>query len=114
MTQKRRVESALAWAQKRLGTSYHFIVTAAAPEDVDGHTLMAIARTGRGDSDPNAFHVVFNAKAVKQTPMSDLRKIAVHENVHAILWPCTQRAPRDKEEAAVYIIQRALVGEIKG
>ena len=113
MTQKRRVESALAWAQKRLGTSYHLIVGPMPPDKIGDNTVMATGQTARGDEDPNAFLIVFSPQVVKAHTMPDLRKIAMHEILHCLLWRCTRRAKREDEEAAVYILQRALVGEMK-
>lgn len=98
-----RVESALAWLQKRLGTSLYFHVTASA----DVKDVMQVSRSGRGADDIHAFHIEISVAAVAGRSIRQLRSDVLHETLHAVTMRMVESALENgvrskKGQAALY------------
>ncbi len=122
--QRTRVESAIAWAQKQMRTAYHFTIEESPvpkEEKDDVHPVMAIERTGRGSADPEHFLLCFWTEECASMSARDLRRIAVHEVIHAITFKLSEIASREARyrqdetateiEKVAYILARAFAGE---
>ncbi len=110
-----RVQRALGWANRKLRTSFVFHVcemSDAERRKYEGATF-ATARANRGMQDPALFSVTYNPEESLQMNLRDLRRLAGHEALHCIVFPLGEAADNiDLEEAAVYVLQRALFGEV--
>lgn len=110
-----RVTKAFKWAQKRLGTAFVFGYRAAEDDD----NILSIERTGRGDEDPDHYWININTRRLPKK-WTVLCSCAVHEVIHAILWPLAEFAEdgRDDDlaekanERAVYTLERAIMGAV--
>lgn len=114
----KRLQSAFAYAQKKLSTAYHFRFE---PINADGlrergfdeNALMLIERTDRGDDDSSHFTINVNTKAIDGRSMILLRQDAGHEVLHAILFDLFEKNSAKNFENAVYKLQRIIFGEEK-
>jgi hypothetical protein len=121
-----KLTSVFAWAQKRCGTAFHLTFEPFAATGEAAHTIFTCRRhDARQQEDALHFIVGVNRPALRNMSSQKLRRMAVHEIVHAILWPLTdfadQAAGDDGEllerigaanETATYVLQRALVGDV--
>jgi len=117
------------WAQARCGTAYHLTFDTFPSVGADKVTVFSCRRHDRRKADDAThFQIGVNRSQLRSMSSPALRRLAVHEIVHAILWPisdCVEelagirdivtddRATRilRAEETAVYMLQRAIVGE---
>lgn len=105
-----RVASALRRADRKLGQAFHYTVTAMADDDRNGDALRTFV-TERGKLDPKCFVVEFDPYVVSATSLRNLRILAGHEALHALLWPLGCSGTR--EDPIVYQLQRAFFGEVR-
>lgn len=121
----RKVQAALAWAQRKLYTAFHLTVRPFTKEELaeSGASVMAINLTARDTADPTHFIIGFNADVIAATSTRATRVLAAHELIHAILWPLSQLAEAGKKgsemkravdvsEDITYRLQRIIVGEM--
>ncbi len=115
--QKKRAEKAIEFAQKRLGTSFSIMIERMPkPEPADKDNpkpTMMISRSARGTDDRNLFFVFADPVILKETNAHNMRVLAIHEIIHAILWDIEDSQDPTVSENATYILQRAIIGEMK-
>lgn len=105
-----RVARALRWADRRLGQTNHYDVRPMPADERNGDTVRTSV-TQRGKLDPACFVVEFDPDIVEATSLRNLRILAGHESLHAMLWPLGASASR--EDPIVYRLQRAIFGEVR-
>lgn len=113
------------WAQRRCHTGFHLTYE---PFPAVGEYKDAVFSCNRHNprltDDANHFVIGVNRPHLHGLSFPRLRRLAVHEIIHAILWPisdCVDEAAIDNEallarlvtveETAVYMLQRAIVSE---
>ena len=110
-----RVEKALAWAQKKTRTSFHLAVIRMDQSVAkDSGASLNIGRSCRGTSDKGMFVVGVNVEETPGINTKDLRRLAGHEVLHAILWGLGEASGKrrdEEDECATYALQRAIFGE---
>ena len=105
-----RVTLALRRADRRLEQAHYYTVLPMDPDDRDG-PVMRISRTARGDDDAGHYLVEIDPDQTSELSLRNLRVLAGHEAIHAMLWPMGGRGAR--EEAVAYRLQRILFGEVR-
>ena len=87
--EKKRIEKAFTWVQKKLKTNYNLIFQqfkAANDKDVSPDTHLAVVRSNRATEDPNCFIVYFDVNNIKSRSFAFLKQDAIHEVLHMISW----------------------------
>lgn len=110
--QKERALKAIEWAQKKMKTSFVFSLDRLPnPPAGTDHPVFTITRSSRNEDDRNLFFLGAHPRTLANETMRTLRVLAVHEIIHAIVWPITEDEDPNAEENAVYMLQRAIVGD---
>jgi hypothetical protein len=130
-----KLASVFAWAQARCGTRYHLTFETLPSVGEDKDTVFSCRRHDRRKTaDATHFVIAVNRPNLRSLSSPKLRRMAVHEIVHAILWPisdCVEEFAAlagvvtgsdgtkhlverlvEAEETAVYVLQRAIAGEM--
>lgn len=80
--ERERLERAFDYVQRRLGLTLD--LTLQADPAVD---LLSVGPSNRGVEDPKCFVVCFNPDTVHALSRAELRSSALHEILHAWMWP---------------------------
>lgn len=82
-----RLDRALRYIQRRLQLHLDFVLR----ENGDV-SLLTVQPSDRGVEDPVCFLIEFNPDTVSALTLRELRSSALHETLHAVMWPFWEAA----------------------
>jgi hypothetical protein len=93
--ERERIRRALAYVQRRLGTSFDVRV-----EHCKDDSVEMSMRPRAWPQEPRAFILGFDARFCVEMTTQELRETVIHELLHAITWPLREFAMKGLSERA--------------